>query len=104
MVIPDLLTRQPGRVGEQLARYVFGVWENPATRGPLLAIMRSASTTRRRRRSSANLIGRNLLQRVAGGLDVPDAVLRVELAIAQMIGIGDAALRDQGGADRLANR
>ena len=31
-------------VGERLARYFFGVWENPATRAPLLAIIRSALT------------------------------------------------------------
>ena len=29
-------------VGERLTRFVFGVWENPTTRTPLLAILRSA--------------------------------------------------------------
>ena len=33
-------------VGERMARYIFGVWENPVTRGPLLAVMRSAAHQR----------------------------------------------------------
>jgi hypothetical protein len=48
--------------------------------------MRSAINNETAASIFRNLIGRNLLQRVAGGLDKPDAVLRVELAIAQMIG------------------
>jgi AcrR family transcriptional regulator len=86
MVIPDLLTGSRDEWGRQLVGYVFGVWEDEATRGPLLAIMRSAINNETAASIFRNLIGRNLLQRVAGGLDKPDAALRVELAIAQMIG------------------
>lgn len=42
--LPDLLARGPAGIGERLARYFIGIWENPATRAPLLAVIRSAMT------------------------------------------------------------
>ena len=45
------------------------------------------STTRPLRRSSAASSAATLVQRVAGGLEGPDAEFRVELAMAQLVGI-----------------
>ncbi|MFC4495222.1 TetR family transcriptional regulator [Streptomyces ovatisporus] len=87
MGIPDLLL-SGGREqwGEQLVGYVLGIWENTVTRDPLLAIMRSAVNNETAAAIFRGLIGRNLLRRVAGGLGMPDAELRVELAVAQLVG------------------
>ncbi|WAU78986.1 TetR family transcriptional regulator [Streptomyces sp. Qhu-G9] len=74
-------------VGEQLARFFFGVWENPATRGALLAIIRSAVNNEVAATVFRRLVSAQLLRRVAGRLDVPDAELRAELAAAQLVGI-----------------
>ncbi|MFH8598070.1 TetR/AcrR family transcriptional regulator [Streptomyces rimosus] len=73
-------------VGERMTRFVFGVWENPVTREPLLAIVRSALTNDVAAAVFRKLIVRQLLRRIAGELAVPDAELRAELAAAQLVG------------------
>ncbi|MCQ4204835.1 TetR family transcriptional regulator [Streptomyces sp. NPDC058783] len=73
-------------VGERLTRFIFGVWENPATRTPLLAILRSAVNNEAAAAVFRRLIAAQLLRRVAAQLNSPDAELRVELAAAQLIG------------------
>ncbi|WP_086694788.1 TetR family transcriptional regulator [Streptomyces recifensis] len=73
-------------VGERLTRFVLGLWENPATRTPLLAIVRSAVNNDTAAAVFRRLISAQLLLRIAGRLDVPDAELRVELAAAQLVG------------------
>jgi AcrR family transcriptional regulator len=87
MGLPDLLlSGSREEWGEQLTGYVLGIWEDAVTRDPLLAIMRSAVNNETAAALFRGLIGRSLLQRVAAGLDVPDAELRVELSIAQLVG------------------
>ncbi|WP_030023585.1 TetR/AcrR family transcriptional regulator [Streptomyces monomycini] len=73
-------------VGERLTRFVFGVWENPATREPLLAVVRSALTNDVAAAVFRKLVARQLLRRIAAELAVPDADLRAELAAAQLVG------------------
>lgn len=73
-------------VGERLTRFFFGVWENPATRAPLLAIVRSAVNTEAAAAVFRRLIASQVLRRIAQRLDLPDAELRAELAAAQLVG------------------
>lgn len=73
-------------IGERLTRFIFGVWENPATRMPLLAIVRSAVNNETAATVFRRLVATQLLRRIAVQLDVPDAELRVELAAAQLVG------------------
>ncbi|KFG02415.1 TetR family transcriptional regulator [Streptomyces europaeiscabiei] len=74
-------------VGERLARFFFSVWENPATRTPLLAIVRSAVNNEAAAAVFRRIVATQVLRRIAGRLDVPDAELRAELAAAQLVGI-----------------
>ncbi|MER5465155.1 TetR family transcriptional regulator [Streptomyces sp. NPDC002668] len=87
LVIPAILGQGADGIGERLARYFIGVWENPATRGPLLAIVRSALTHEAAAKVLRGFVLRRLLERLAGDLDVPDPKFRAELAASQMIGI-----------------
>jgi len=73
-------------VGERLTRFIFGVWENPTTRAPLLAILRSAVNNETAAAVFRRLVVSQLMRRVASQLDAPDAELRVELAAAQLVG------------------
>ncbi|MFE7859008.1 TetR family transcriptional regulator [Streptomyces sp. NPDC057403] len=73
-------------VGERLTRFIFGVWENPATRTPLLAILRSAVNNETAATVFRRLVASQLMRRVASQLDAPDAELRAELAAAQLVG------------------
>ncbi|MFF0206310.1 TetR family transcriptional regulator [Streptomyces sp. NPDC005017] len=73
-------------VGERLTRFFFGVWENPATRTSLLAVVRSAVNNETAAAVFRHLVAAQLLRRIAGELDAPDAELRAELAAAQLVG------------------
>ncbi|MGW4047978.1 TetR/AcrR family transcriptional regulator [Streptomyces sp. NPDC004721] len=84
---PEALVDGPlDGVGERFARFFFGIWERPATRTPLLAIVRSALTNDTAAAVFRRLIVSQLLRRIAGRFDVPDAELRAELAAAQLVG------------------
>ncbi|MEV0640775.1 TetR family transcriptional regulator [Streptomyces sp. NPDC050619] len=74
-------------VGERLTRTLLGLWENPVTRTPLLAIVRSAVNNETAAAVFRRLVSAQLLRRIASELDVPDAELRAELAAAQLVGV-----------------
>ncbi|MER6027516.1 TetR family transcriptional regulator [Streptomyces sp. NPDC001851] len=73
-------------VGERLTRFVFGVWDNPTTRTPLLAILRSAVNNETAAAVFRRLVASQLLRRIAAQVDLPDPELRAELAAAQLVG------------------
>ncbi len=73
-------------VGERLTRFILGLWENPASRTPLLAIVRSAVNNETAAAVFRRLIVAQVLRRVAAQVGLPDAELRVELAAAQLVG------------------
>ncbi|GHH85503.1 TetR family transcriptional regulator [Streptomyces sulfonofaciens] len=77
----------PEAVGERLTRFILGIWENPATRAPLLAIVRSAVSYETAAAVFRRLVAAQLLGRIVRQLDLPDAELRAELAAAQLVGI-----------------
>ncbi|PKW08487.1 transcriptional regulator, TetR family [Streptomyces sp. 1222.5] len=84
---PDALADGPlDGVGERLTRFIFGVWDNPTTRTPLLAIVRSAVNNETAAAVFRRLVAAQLLRRVAAQVDLPDAELRAELAAAQLVG------------------
>lgn len=101
LVIPDILGSSPEGLGERLARYFIGVWENPVSRAPLLAVMRSAMTHEAAAKVLRVFLLRRLLDRIADQLDVPDATFRAELAASHMVGI--AVLRYVIQAEPLAS-
>ncbi|MFJ6798502.1 TetR family transcriptional regulator [Streptomyces sp. NPDC091268] len=87
LVVPAIIGEGPAGIGERLARYFLGIWENPVTRAPLLAVIRSALTHEVAAKVLRRLILRRVLERVAADLDVPDPTFRAELAASHMIGI-----------------
>jgi hypothetical protein len=70
-----------------MTRVIFGLWENPVTRTPLLAIVRSAVNNETAAAVFRRLVAAQLMRRIAGRLDAPDAELRTELAAAQLVGV-----------------
>ncbi|KNB52038.1 TetR/AcrR family transcriptional regulator [Streptomyces caatingaensis] len=73
-------------VGERMTRFVLGLWEDPATREPLLAVVRSAVANETAAAVFRELVTDRLMLPVAGLLGVADARLRAELAAAQLVG------------------
>ncbi|MFJ8225556.1 TetR/AcrR family transcriptional regulator [Streptomyces griseus] len=101
LVVHTVLGGPPEGLGERLARFFLSVWEDPATRSPLLAILRSALTHEAAAKVLREFVLRRLLERIAAELDVPDAIFRAELAASHMIGI--ATLRYMIRAEPLAS-
>ncbi|MFJ5709788.1 MULTISPECIES: TetR family transcriptional regulator [unclassified Streptomyces] len=87
LVVPAILDGPREAVGERLARFFIGVWENPVSRAPLLAIIRSAVTHEAAAKVLRSFVLRRLLERIAADLAVPDPRFRAELAASHMIGI-----------------
>ncbi|MFF5706848.1 TetR family transcriptional regulator [Streptomyces sp. NPDC012794] len=87
LVVPAILGEGPDGIGERLVRYFLGVWENPVTRVPLLAVIRSALTHDAAAKVLRTLVLRRVLERIAADLDVPDPTFRAELAASHMVGI-----------------
>ncbi|WP_329280008.1 TetR/AcrR family transcriptional regulator [Streptomyces sp. NBC_00691] len=86
-VVPAIVAGPRETIGERLARFFIGVWENPVSRAPLLAIVRSALTHEAAAKVLRTFVLRRLLERIAAELDVPDPQFRAELAASHMIGI-----------------
>jgi AcrR family transcriptional regulator len=73
--------------GSNLARLFFSIWESPATRDTLLAMLRGAFTTEQGAETLKDFFEAALLERVADQVDGPDAKLRVSLAASHLIGV-----------------
>lgn len=87
MAVPDRLAAvELEDVGERMTRFVLALWEDQATREPLLAIVRSAVTNETAAGIFRGLIVRDLVSRLAEILPGPDPQQRVELAVAQLVG------------------
>ncbi|SCE34726.1 transcriptional regulator, TetR family [Streptomyces sp. IgraMP-1] len=69
--LPALLADGPDGVGERVARLFLGFWEDPRTRGPVLAVVRSALTHEAARDIMRSFVTRNLLERIAAQVPVP---------------------------------
>ncbi|MFJ5892318.1 TetR family transcriptional regulator [Streptomyces californicus] len=87
LVLPAVLDGPPEGLGERLAAFFLSVWEDPGTRTPLLAILRSAVTHEAAANVLRDFVLRRLLERIAAELDVPDPTFRAELAASHMLGI-----------------
>lgn len=77
----------PDGMGERVARFILGIWEDPVTQGPLLAVIRSAVTNETAAAVFRKLVSRTILARVAAELSVPDSEFRVQLVASQLVGI-----------------
>ncbi|WP_327235157.1 TetR family transcriptional regulator [Streptomyces sp. NBC_01317] len=87
LLVPKLLAGGTEGIGERLARFFLGVWENPVSRAPLLAIIRSALTHEAAAKILRTFVLQRILERIAEELDVPNPTFRAELAASQMVGI-----------------
>ena len=73
--------------GRNLARLFFDVWESPASRDALLAMLRGAFDTAEGALALREFITAAMLERVAGRLEGDDPHLRTTLAASHLIGV-----------------
>lgn len=74
-------------IGARLTRVFFEAWEQPDSRAPLLAILRGAATHEESTTLVREFIQGQLYPQLAKPLRGPDAELRIDLAMAQLLGI-----------------
>ncbi|WP_088290317.1 TetR/AcrR family transcriptional regulator [Kineosporia sp. A_224] len=86
-VIPVVFGPGIDGVGERLVRFFFGVWDTPPGREMMLGLVRSAATSEQAAAMIRQFVTRTILARAADVLPGGDAELRVELAVAQMVGV-----------------
>ena len=89
-VLPGVLAGPPDQVGERAARFFVTVWDDVASRGSFIAMLRSAMSNEDIADLLRRFLERELLSILAGSLDSPDAGLRAALAGSQMIGFATA--------------
>ena len=87
VVLPALLEGGPDGVGERLVRFFLGVWEEPAPRARILAVLRSAVRHDDAAELLRTFVTREVVGRVAATLEVPDAQLRATLVGSQLVGL-----------------
>lgn len=73
------------RLGETLARVFLTVWDDPARRAPVLAMLRSAMTNEQAATMMRQFVGSALLGPVTERYRIPP--IRVQAAVGQMIGV-----------------
>jgi AcrR family transcriptional regulator len=71
----------------RLARVFLRFWEDPPTRGPLLALLRSAMTHEPSAKLLREFVVRELFASIASLVSGPDAQLRLELAAGHLVGV-----------------
>jgi AcrR family transcriptional regulator len=73
--------------GRNLARLFLSVWETPASRDGLLAMLRSSLTTEQGAAALREFFQSALIDRMTPQLEAPNARLRVSLVAAHLVGI-----------------
>lgn len=87
LAVPEVLSGSREHTGERLVAYVLAVWDS-ATIGPrALVMLRTGLSSPHATPVLAGFLRRELLDKVAVGLDVPDAGLRADLAASQIGGL-----------------
>lgn len=87
VAVTEILTGPRERTGERIVGYVLGIWEDPELRARALVVLRTGLGSQRAMPLIAAFLRRQLLDRVAASLAVPDAELRADLAASQIAGL-----------------
>ena len=101
VVLPALLGPGLDGLGERVVRFFLAVWEEPAARGPFLALIRSVSGHEESAAMFREFVTEQVLVRIAGALDRPDARLRGDAGGQPARRPGDGPLRHQGRTARV---
>ena len=85
--VVSLIAGDTPDLGQRVARLFLSVWEETASREPLLAIFRSAVSNDQAAAALRGFVTEALLDRLAATVSVPDRSLRVTLAGSQLVGV-----------------
>lgn len=86
VALPAALAGDVLGLPERLVRLFFSVWDDPVSREPLIALVRSAVTNEAAAGMMRQFVGSALIGRVADLVPGPDPRLRAEAAVSQLVG------------------
>jgi AcrR family transcriptional regulator len=89
-VLPTILQGDVDALGERLVRGFLALWDDPASRRRMLAVVRSAVRQETAAAMLRAFLRREVIGTVARSLDTPDADLRATLVGSQLIGLAMA--------------
>ena len=89
-IAAHILDGERATIGERTVRLVVRVWEDPDQRDRLLAALRAAGGNEQFAALLRGFMRRELVEPLAAALGGPDAALRVELAMSQIVGLAMA--------------
>lgn len=75
-------------LGGRMVRGFLEVWGSPESGPPLVALLRGAASHEESARLLREFIGREVLDKIARALGVPDAEVRATLCGSQLVGLG----------------
>lgn len=85
--LPVLLGPGLDGIGERVVRFFVSVWDEPATRGPFLALVRSVSSHEEAAAMFREFVAGQVLGRLTAAIDRPDGRLRAALVGSQLVGL-----------------
>jgi len=86
----EVAAGDPSAVGERVARFVVTLWETPQARERLLAVVRTVASNEEIAALVRGFARPRLVVPLAARVGGPDAETRVEMALAQIIGLAMA--------------
>jgi AcrR family transcriptional regulator len=86
VIAPVLAEGVPG-LGERIVRRLLGVWDDPANRSALLAIVQGASAHPGAAEALREFLRREMVGRIAGVIEAERPELRANLVASQIIGL-----------------
>jgi AcrR family transcriptional regulator len=86
-VLAPLVAEGVDGLGERIVRRMLGVWDDPAYRGPLLALVQSASAHPDAAGALREFITREIVGRIAGAIEADRPELRANLVASQVVGL-----------------
>ncbi|HEX6353511.1 TetR family transcriptional regulator [Actinophytocola sp.] len=84
-LVETILDGPRERAGERVVRLFLGLWREPETRAPFLALLRSVATSPEVARQLRTFLETAVLTKMAAALDLP--LLRLTAAASQMLGL-----------------
>jgi AcrR family transcriptional regulator len=87
VLVPTVFDEGVAGAGERLVRLFLSVWDDPATRLPLIALVRSSLVQGTPETLLQQGVLRMVLQPMRDALPVGEADRRVQLVISQMVGL-----------------
>ena len=85
--VAKVLAQGTDDLGRRLLRTVLGVWDDPESGGPLLALVRSAATHEEAAILLRQFLEQEALGQLAGALELPEPELRTSLVASQVVGL-----------------